>query len=91
MLSYFRVFLCKVDDLVTVEVVEQSRVDFPWELIEVVEEFDVDEHGRGMGELVRDNVQKCFGTKQVAFGASFAPLRFEGRNAELEHTQPVGV
>lgn len=44
-----------------------------------------------MGELVRDDVQKCFGTKQVAFGAGFAPLRFERRNAELEDTQPVTV
>ena len=58
---------------------------------ELVEEFDVDEHGRGMGKLVRDHVQKCFGTKRVAFGTSFAPLRFEGRDAELEHAQSVSV
>ncbi len=57
MLPYFRIFLCKFDDLVTVEVVKQSRVDLSRELIEeLVEEFDVDEHGRGVGELVRDDV-----------------------------------
>lgn len=89
---YLRVFPRKLDDLVAVQVVEQSRVDLPRELVEeLVEEFDVDEHRRGIGELVRDDVQESFGTEQVAFGAGFAPLRFESRKTELEDRQPVRV
>ena len=61
---YLRIFPRKLDDLVAVQVVEQSRIDLPRELVEeLVEEFDVDEHGRGIGELVRDDVQEGFGTK----------------------------
>ena len=89
---YCRVFPRKLDDLVAVQVVEQSRVDLPRELIEeLVEEFDIDEHGRGIGELVRDDVQENFGAERVAFGASLALLRFEGCQTELEDRQPVSV
>ena len=89
---YFRVFSRKLDDLIAFQVVEQSRVDLPRELVEeLVEEFDVDEHGRGVCKLVCDYVQESFGAEQVAFGASFAPLRFESRQTELEDRQPVGV
>ena len=89
---YLRIFLRELDDLVAVQVVKQARVDLPRELIEeLVEEFDVDEHGRRIGELVRDDVQKRFWTEQVAFGAGFAPLRLEGCGAELEDAQPVSV
>jgi len=59
-----RIFPRKLDDLVAVQVVEQTRVDLPRELVEeVVEELNVDKHGRGVGELIRDNVQERFGTE----------------------------
>ena len=89
---YLRIFLREFDDLAAVQVVKQARVDLPRELIEeLVEEFDVDEHGRRIGELVRDDVQKRFRTEHITFGPSFTPLRLEGRSAEFEDTQPVSV
>jgi hypothetical protein len=90
--AYFRILPRKLDDLVAVQVVKQSRVDLPRELIEeLVEEFDIDEHGRRIGQFVRHDIQEGFGTERVAFGAGFAPLRFESRETELEDTQSISV
>lgn len=68
----------KLSNLVPIQVIDQPRVNLPWELIEeLVEEFDVDEQRAHIGQLVRNDIEEDFWTKRIVFWTEFAFLRLE--------------
>ena len=75
---YLRILPRETYDLVPVEVVQKSGVDFAGELVEeLVEKLDVDEHRRRVGELACDDVEERFRAEEITLGACFTPLGFE--------------
>lgn len=92
MLLDFRVLLRKLDDLAPVEVIQEPGIDFPRELVEeVIQELDVDEHGRCVGKLVGYDVEESFRTDEIVLGTGFTTLGFQSGKSEFEDTQTIGV
>jgi hypothetical protein len=66
------------------------RSRFSYLVKELLQELDINEHGRGIGELFGDYAQEGFWTKGLLFRAKLAPTRFESGLPQLQHGQSIG-
>lgn len=73
-----------------IKVIQYARVNLPRELIkELLQQFDIDEHGRSIRQFVRNDSQERLGTEGGLRWALLASPRADGLGAELEQRQAV--
>jgi hypothetical protein len=51
----------------------------------LVEEFDVDEHGRGVGQFVRNDIEEGFWTEHITLRTCSAAFGLEGHDSKFEN------
>lgn len=57
----------------------------------MIQQLDVDKHGRSISQLFRDGVQERFWTEDILAGPGFTPLRPQGGDTKLEDVRPLVV